>query len=355
MKAKKILSMILLIAYVFVLYWAMGTFTDYPPLPILIAAALAIPFMVVTHELGHLIFGLLTGYRFVSFRVFSLMLAKDNGKWAVRRMSIPGTAGQCLMAPPRKKDGKYPFVLYNLGGILFCGVLSLVPTLLGLYLPSRVGLPLFIFGFVSLVMNLMNAIPTNGKSMINDATNIRMAKKSEAARAALWNQLEYVALHSQNIRTGDMSEELFFLPDSKELSNPLITWQITADIERAEDLGEYEKARDTAYFALDNAAYLFPLYESLLRLEAIYLDAILGKDSAGADEYFEKVKKQPALQTLISFHRASYAYFLLQKQNPKEAEKALALYEKKIKSAPFEAEVSFEQRQLEQIRQKANP
>ena len=259
------------------------------------------------------------------------------------------------MAPPRKKDGKYPFVLYNLGGILFCGVLSLVPTLLGLYLPSRVGLPLFIFGFVSLVMNLMNAIPTNGKSMINDATNIRMAKKSAAARTALWNQLEYVALHAQNIRTGDMPEELFFLPDSKELSNPLITWQITADIERAEDLGEYEKARNTAYFALDNAAYLFPLYESLLRLEAIYLDAILGKDSAGADEYFEKVKKQPALQTLISFHRASYAYFLLQKQDPEEAQKALALYEKKIKSAPFEAEVSFEQRQLEQIRQKANP
>lgn len=34
---------------------------------------------IIVHEGGHLIFGLLTGYRFVSFRVFSYTLALTDG------------------------------------------------------------------------------------------------------------------------------------------------------------------------------------------------------------------------------------------------------------------------------------
>ena len=311
--------------------------------------------MIVTHELGHLIFGLLTGYRFVSFRVFSFMLVKVEGKWAIRRMSIPGTGGQCLMAPPRKKNGKFPFVLYNLGGILFCSVLSLIPIIVGLSGESSdLRMILFIFGFVSFVMNLMNAIPTNGKSMINDATNLKMALKSEVAQSALWNQLEYVALHAQNIRTADMPEDLFFLPEKKDLSNPLIFWQILAAVERAEDTGDYQKAADIAFSALDHAKSVAPLYKGVLQIEAVYLGSILGADSAECisdrtDEYFEDIQKSTTLQTFTAFHRASYAHLLLIKKDQHGAEKALSDFCQKIKKAPYRAEADFEQRQINYI------
>ena len=52
------------------------------------------------HELGHLIFGLLTGYRFLSFRIFGLMLTRESGSLRFKKHSMPGTLGQCLMAPP---------------------------------------------------------------------------------------------------------------------------------------------------------------------------------------------------------------------------------------------------------------
>ena len=264
-KIKKILSAILLTVYFIGIYWFLSQMTEYP-LAVIAAMLASILFMVVTHELGHLIFGLLTGYRFVSFRVFSVMLTKAEGKWAIRRMSLPGTGGQCLMVPPRKKDGRFPFVLYNLGGILFCGILSLIPIIIGLSgQNTELRMLFFIFGFVSFVMNLFNAIPTNGKSMINDATNLKMALGSDVARLALWNQLEYAALHAQNVRTADMPEELFFTPDKKELSNPLIFWQILAAVECAEDMGEYEKAREIACSALDNADFITPLYKSVLQ------------------------------------------------------------------------------------------
>lgn len=354
MKIKKIFSIILLTVYFIFAYWFLSLTTEHP-LAVIATALASIVFMITTHELGHLIAGLVTGYEFVSFRIFSFMLAKDEGKLRFRRMSVPGTGGQCLMSPPRKKKGGYyPFALYNLGGILLCGYLSLFIAVIAFFFENATARELlFLFGFISFFMNLFNAIPTNGKSMANDVTNLRMALKSKAAANALWNQLEYVSLHARNIRTADMPEELFFTPEKEELSNPLIVWQILANVERAEDNGEYEKARELVSFALKNAPYMIPLYKSALQIEAIYLDCVLQTDHDETDEYYEKTAKMPALKSLISFHRASYAYLLFRKKDPSAAEKALADLQKKIAKAPFQAEAVFEKQQLAYI-QKIN-
>ena len=350
-KTKKVLSVIVLSIYLLFLYFMLDYMTDHP-LWILISVFASVVFMVTTHELGHLIFGYLTGYRFISYRIFSFMLIKENGKFRLCRNSVPGASGQCLMAPPQKKNGKYPFILYNLGGILFCGLLSLIPMILSAFVTAEhptLGMCLFIFGFVSFVMNLFNAIPTNGKSMINDATNIRMALKSDAARDALWNQLQYSALHAQNIRTADMPREIFFMPHENELDNILLIWQAIADIEREEDLGNYNTAREYAYFVLEHAPYIFPLYEGILRSEAVFLDGLLGFGSVRTDACYEKIKKIKPLQNMAFFHRASYAYFALCKKDSEKAKEAKENLQKAMKKIPFPADFNFEQRQLKQI------
>ena len=75
---------------------------------------------IVVHEAGHLVFGLLTGYRFSLFRIGSLTFLRDpvSGKIRVKRMQLAGTGGQCLLVPPQPVDGKIPFALYHLGGSL---------------------------------------------------------------------------------------------------------------------------------------------------------------------------------------------------------------------------------------------
>ena len=350
-KIKKILSIILLGIYFIGIYWFLSQTTEYP-LAVILAMLASILFMIVTHELGHLIFGYLTGYRFISYRIFSLTLVKENGKFRFCRSSVPGTSGQCLMAPPEKKNGKYPFVLYHLGGILFCGILSLILIIVSFFLlpiHEALGMCLFIFGFVSFLTNLLNAIPTNGKSMVNDATNIRMALNSDAARDALWNQLQYCALHAQNLSTADMPEEIFFFPDEKELSNILVIWQVIANIEREEDLGNYEKAREYVYFVLDRAPYIFPLYEGILQSEAVFLDSLLGFGSAHTDRFYEKIKKIKPLQNTASFQRAYYAHFALCKKDAEKAKEAKESLQKIMKKIPYPAELAFEKKQLEQI------
>ena len=72
----------------------------------------------ILHETGHLIGGLLTGYKFCSFRIGNLQLQRENGALRFRRLKLAGTGGQCLMTPPEPVDGKIPVMLYNLAGPL---------------------------------------------------------------------------------------------------------------------------------------------------------------------------------------------------------------------------------------------
>lgn len=67
----------------------------------------ALFFHMIVHEAGHLVFGLMTGYKFCSFRIASFMWLKENGKLKMKRLTLAGTGGQCLMTPPDMKDGKY--------------------------------------------------------------------------------------------------------------------------------------------------------------------------------------------------------------------------------------------------------
>ena len=81
-----------------------------------VAPAIAFVLHIIVHEGGHLVGGLLTGYRFVSFRIFSLTLLRRDGRYIVRRFNIPGTGGQCIMLPPEGDAAKVPFVIYNAAG-----------------------------------------------------------------------------------------------------------------------------------------------------------------------------------------------------------------------------------------------
>ena len=66
-----------------------------------IGALIVSLFLLVTiHEGGHLVCGLLSGYRFVSFRLFNLTVIRSEGRLRVKHFAVAGTGGQCLLSPP---------------------------------------------------------------------------------------------------------------------------------------------------------------------------------------------------------------------------------------------------------------
>ena len=141
------------------------------------------------HEAGHLVFGLATGYKFVSYRIGSLVFFKENGKLKVKRFSLPGTGGQCLMEM-EEYSPSFPVVLYNAGGSLFNFLSSVIFLLLFFLLMDVPFLSSFLLmaAFVSFGLGAMNIIPF---IYGNDGSNIVAIKKNEMERKCFWCQINY--------------------------------------------------------------------------------------------------------------------------------------------------------------------
>ena len=165
---------------------------------------------IILHEGGHLVCGLATGYKFVSFRIFSLTLIRLNGKFCIKKFKIAGTGGQCLLTPPERALEEIPTVLYNAGGFLvniivsavaFCLISSCDAPLLKVFL--------LLFGLTGLLLALINGIPLTVNGIGNDGHNMLTLGKNPKAQGAMVMQLRATALIVEGLTPGEMPRDWF--------------------------------------------------------------------------------------------------------------------------------------------------
>jgi hypothetical protein len=169
---------------------------------------------IVLHETGHLLFGLLTGYRFLSFRILSIILYKKNGELHIGKHSINGLAGQCLMYPPSRRDDKsFPFILYFLGG----GIINLTASLL-MVIPiittenSYVRVISIVILLVGLILTVSNLVPLS-IGIPNDGMNVKSMLQDKNMQDAVYLQLQLNAEMSGKKMITDYSPEIFELSE----------------------------------------------------------------------------------------------------------------------------------------------
>ncbi len=309
---------------------------------------------IIVHEAGHLIFGLLSGYQFSSFRVGSAVLLKREGKFKTGKYTIPGTGGQCLMGPPAYHDGNFPFVLYNLGGVL----LNLMTTGVAVFFLSAgftLWLNLALIGFIlgGLLAAATNGIPMTIGGIPNDAQNIRVLKEDKALRDAFWFQLQANHLLTEGERPKDLAvDDLEGLAET-DLDQPLNAAIHLLRYNHYLDKQDFVQAKETLNDFAPYEAELMPLYLNELKFERLFLE-LIGENreeiihSLYTDEllkHAERVKGWPNHQ------RTLMAYEWFHKQH---RENALAYYEKLQKAAlthPTLGEVKMELSIAEWIKQ----
>ena len=166
---------------------------------------------VLLHESGHLVCGLATGYRFVSFRIFNLTFIRKDGKLCIKRFSLAGTGGQCLLTPPERPLEDIPTTLYNLSliGILLAG---------------------------------MNGIPMKMGGIGNDADNMRLLLKDSKSKQALVTQLRINALVQEGMRPKDMPAEWFSQTEDINYKDALQVTIALMSASRLLDCEEWEAA-----------------------------------------------------------------------------------------------------------------
>ncbi len=150
---------------------------------------------LIIHEAGHLVAGFISGYGFGSFRVGSLMFIEENGKIKIKKHSVAGTGGQCLMIPPKMVDGKFPVIFYNLGGVLMNLIFTAIPVILAILFVNKPIIYAFcvlmaLAGFISAATN---GIPLRLGIVNNDGSNARELYKNEEAMRAFYNQFMTMA------------------------------------------------------------------------------------------------------------------------------------------------------------------
>lgn len=316
-------------------------------------ALIAYYLQIFIHELGHLVFGLLTGYGFSSFRFFSFMLVKINGKFKSKRLTLVGTAGQCLMTPPEPLNGKYPYKLYGLGGVIINLVVAFISIVLYIIFYGNVFLSEFFLGLAAwgLYMAITNGIPMNSGFIYNDGGNVAAMSKSEDARRAMWIELKINELGKDGVSLKDMPEEYFEIHDEEKLSNHLaFSFGVFAE-SRLMDEHRFKEARELANRLLSGEYPSAGIHSCLLTLEKIYCDIVLNGE-ADVSKLSEKpmVGFMRAMRNFPTVIRTQYAIAKVIDKNETAAEQYLAQFEKIAPSYPNIADIESERELIEIVK-----
>ncbi len=271
----------------------------------------------IIHEGGHLIFGLLTGYRFLSFRVLSFTIVKKDGKLVWKKLKVPGTLGQCLMYPPEWKDDEdYPYVWYNLGGgllnLVFC---ALSVPLFFLHSPLLAWTAGF-FVFTGVIFGISNLVPMS-IGLPNDGKNCLLCGKERENQKAVYAQLKINAMLSDGAMITDIPAELLCVGEGQPI-NSLTAFLRLMRIYQHFALGEEEKA-ENCLAELEACMDKLPVaFANTFDLERLYL--LLQRETPIEEIAAYYAVLQPVFLQVkdISVLRIKYVYYLFLNDEERE-------------------------------------
>ena len=310
----------------------------------------------IIHESGHLIFGLITGYKFVSFRIGHFMFIKEKGRLKIKLYNVVGTAGQCLMMPPQWNE-KIPYRLYNLGGCIMNAATALF-ALAAYFAAGAEGffaLCMAMLAVMGLSMALTNGIPMRVGGISNDGMNAALLGKKENTLRAFWLQLYVNGLIAKGERYRNMPREWFRLPEGDELSDPICCAMGVMLYNFCFDMHEFDEAEQTINYML-NAPGLLDVEKNELLCELLFLRVLRGAPKEEIDSLLTpKLNKYiKATANYVSRRRLAYAYQLLYLKNYSTAQKCLEVFERTAATYPYSAETENEREIIEIVKQKAS-
>ena len=306
---------------------------------------------LIIHEAGHLVFGLLSGYQFSSYRIGSFMLLKENDNFVIKKITLAGTGGQCLMVPPPMRDGRIPVILFNLGGSLMNLIVSAIFLIVYLLIPSGT-----ILSFICLIMvligvaiALMNGIPLRLGTVDNDGYNALSLGKNPDAMRAFWLQLKVNEQIAKGVRLKDMPDEWFTVPADEAMRNSMVAAQGVFATNRLMDQQRFEEADQLIAHLLQIDSGIVGLHRSLMICDRMYCEMISNNRKEILDEMLtkEQTNFMKAMKKFPSVIRTEYVYSLLVLKDVDKAKEARASFEKAAKTYPYPSDIQSERELIE--------
>lgn len=311
----------------------------------------AIFIQLIIHEAGHLVFGLVSGYKFSSFRIFSFMWVKENEKIRLRRLSIAGTGGQCLMSPPDMKDGKIPLVLYNLGGSLMNVIASALFFALYILTKDTSILPtmLLMCAIVGVAIAIMNGVPMRLGTVDNDGYNAFSLTRNNEAMRSFWIQMKVNEQLARGVRLKDMPDEWFTVPFDEAMKNSMVVVMGIFACNRLMDQQDFQEADKLMEHIMNIESGMVGLHRSLMVCDRMYIEMISENRREIIDGMLTKEQKQfmKQMKKFPSVLRTEYVLALLHDKDDVKAEQIKTLFEKCAESYPYQNDIESERELIE--------
>lgn len=321
-----------------------GILNPFEAVLLLVGIIVAFYLSTILHEAGHLIFGLISGYKFSSFRIASFMWIKQDGKINFRRLSIAGTGGQCLMIPPEVKEGKIPVILYNLGGVIVNILLTAIFALGYCLVKTNFLLSIvLLFGAAaSIILALTNGLPLNIGGISNDGLNAIHLSRNPGAAVAFRNQLLMNAAQANGVRISAMPDEWFTLPDGADMKNVHNASIAVFAESRTLDRLDTESAEIEIEQLLNSDYNVIGLHKNLLKCDLVFARLVNHGREAEISSILtlEQLKFMKSMSTYPSVMRTEYAISLIRDKDEKKAEKIKNDFEKMARKYPYPTDIA---------------
>lgn len=259
-----------------------------------LASLAAFIVQLIVHEGGHLVAGLLTGYKFVSFRFLNFTLIRKDGRMQWRKYDLAGTGGQCLLTPPDKPIDEIDTRWYNAGGVLA----NLLLSLLGIILLITVDMPgwLNIFwgvtAFIGIFFAITNGIPMKLGGVANDGHNLFQMEKDPTGKRYFLNILKSNALNQEGVQPKDMPADLFELPEQPcDWKDQLFVGNVLLSASRMMNLHQWEEAYELLREAYTHKKDIMPLYLNELNAMMVVSCIATGRDDEARSHYTPKTRE----------------------------------------------------------------
>ncbi len=313
----------------------------------MLLAAVAFVMTTAIHEAGHLVFGLMTGYQFVSYRIGPVMLMKKNGKLQLKKLSLAGTGGQCLLKPPVMKDGLYPYKLYHMGGALMNLIAAAVCGLLSLAFGDVSILKLFcqLMVITNIYTAMVNGIPLM-TNVANDGYNVMTLGRNPRGLAQIWRQLMVNAEQAEGKKLTEIDETLFVNPeviDDLNTASEAVLWENLLMSRH-----QFDDALQQCDRLLDSQ-HILPLYRCFLICDKIYCQFLQGNYDVSLLKDKDMVQFMAHMKDNISVIRTNYIVALKADKDQAKADKYLQHFEKTAKNHPYSGDIEAERELLSLI------
>ena len=310
------------------------------PIIMYINILVAMLVQIILHEGGHLIAGLLSGYEFVSFRIFSWVWVKGRDKKLhIKKMKIKGTAGQCLMCPPKVPIESSPYMLYHLGGGLMNLVVGGVCTILYHFVLPQKCLTFLLFeefGIVGIALGLTNLIPCKLGGIQNDGYNLLDLSKNLETRKCMNMVLSINAYLTLADSYAELPKELIDEMKAVDFTKMDITngsvlnaYSYQAALYFVE--GNYEEAYRVQKHILETEGTL-EIFRNEARCECLFYELTHGQDKETIEKLYDKKLQKYIKATAIypSKLRLMFAYYYLYEKDDQKVQEIYAKLERSV-------------------------